>query len=155
MTIGVVGRMNQAIHDSLFIAGYRTPLRSIPFESFIGSFMLRALYSATKFSSDKFRDFTGYDLMGYSFITMSGCAEAAANFGVTGGCVFLFVWSSVLRLLYRGWLMTKLKSREFILLTIPFFHAIRVEVDFFHWFCGILYGSMVVVGVISYLRRIE
>lgn len=152
--ISFFGRLNQGIHDSFVYKEVKEgkSSRSIV-ESFIGTALPRFLYpSKPTFSSKKFSDFTGYDAMGGSFITMSGCAEAASNFGFFFGGVFLVIWGFIIVQLIDKFLLNKLSNRYQVLSIIPYYHLLRVEVDFFHWMCGLFYG-FIVVRLIIYVHQ--
>lgn len=152
------GRLNQGVHDSFVyyqIDSFNKTSNSI-LKAGIGAILPRYLYSEKpRFSSEKFSDFTGYYGMGYSFITMSGCAEAAANYGLFPGCLFLLFWGAGILPQIIRLMQNRLGDFESILLVIPVYHLIRVEVDFFHWFCGLFYGWIVVVIVRYFLSRIR
>ncbi len=152
--ISFFGRLNQGIHDSFVYQKVKEGKSSLSIvESLIGTALPRFLYpSKPTFSSKKFSDYTGYEAMGSSFITMSGCAEAASNFGFFFGGVFLIIWGFVVVRLIDKFLLNKLSNRYQVLSIIPYYHLLRVEVDFFHWMCGLFYG-FIVMRLVVYVHQ--
>ena len=155
--VKMFGRLNQGIHDSFVYHQIEESGKSSNsiLESVLGTFLPRFLFpNKPTFSSDKFVDFTGYTGMGYSFISLSGCAESASNFGLFWGCLFLLFWGFVI----LNWAHFQIEHYTevcdaSIISFIPFYHVIRVEVDFFHWTCGLVYGFIVVWVIMRRLGK--
>ena len=87
--------------------------------------------------------------MGNSFITMFRCAEAFANYGRIGGTVFMVLFSFFL-LNYYSVLGRIFVGMPSLFLFVPFYHVVRVEVDFYHWFTCLFYGTIILK--LFYLR---
>ena len=142
---GLLGRLNQGVHDSFVYnnAALKTTKEMTIPQSFLGVFVPRIIYpDKPSFNSKKLRMLGNYDGMGSAFITLSGFAEAYANFGLFGGMIFLFIFSLWLNHLWRM-LRGRLDGPALLLLIIPFFHVLRCEVDFYHWFSGLFNGWLV------------
>ena len=141
----LMGRLHQGLHDSFVYERCSSADCSDPtiLKSAVGTFLPRILYpDKPSFNSDKLKNLGGYYGMGNSFITISGCAEAFANFGRSGGAVFMALFSFFILLFYSS-LARMLAGMPALFLFIPFYHVIRVEVDFYHWFTCLIYGTII------------
>jgi hypothetical protein len=143
LAVGAFGRLNQGIHDS-FVYDNCGPAgcgKQTIAASALGVFIPRFFFKEKPgFNSSKLQMLGNYWGMGMSFITVSGCAEAFANFGLYGGAFFMLCYSFFLLRAFK-WCQDKFGHLPSILLIIPFYHVLRVEVDFYHWFSGLVYGT--------------
>lgn len=141
----LMGRLNQGVLDSFVYercSNGKCQEMTI-LNSAIGVFAPRALFpDKPSFSSEKLQTLGGYHGMGSSFMTLSGCAEAYANFGLIWGGVFMLFFSFGLKAVHRV-LVRRLSKASGFLVVLPFYHVLRVEVDFYHWFTSMLYGAVV------------
>ena len=148
----LMGRLHQGLHDSFVYDRCGSVECSDPtiYKSAVGTFLPRFLYpDKPGFNTEKLKNFGGYYGMGNSFITISGCAEAFANYGRIGGTVFMVLFSFFL-LNYYSVLGRIFVGMPSLFLFVPFYHVVRVEVDFYHWFTCLFYGTIILK--LFYLR---
>ena len=141
----LIGRLHQGLHDSFVYDRCGSVECSDPtiIKSAVGTLLPRFLYpDKPSFNSEKLKKLGGYTGMGNSFITISGCAEAYANYGRFGGAAFMVLFSFFI-LFYFRWLGRMFVGVPSIFLIIPFYHVMRVEVDFYHWFTCLFYGTII------------
>lgn len=153
----LLGRFNQGVNDSFVYQRSKADLqpRTTIMDSFVGALVPRFLFpDKPDFSSRKFVQITGYTGMGASFISLSGVSEAYFNYGMMGGCVFLFLFYSFLRRFWR-WAVLKFEGVRIVLLVLPFFHLLRCEVDFYHWFSGFFNGLIVLLFLRFILKNVD
>jgi hypothetical protein len=100
-------------------------------QSVLASFVPRFLWpdKPEAGGKDNLKRFWGYDLVGYS-MNIGPSGEAYANFGITGGCVYMFFYGLFFNLLLVI-VLKQAEKRPTVILWLPFLfvYAISVETD--------------------------
>ena len=99
-----------------------------------------------------FERFTGLSLGGAS-MNLGLIGEAYANYGVTGGMVFMFVYGLFFSFIFSIILNASIKAKDFIFwIPFVFFYVIKAEEDFTTMFNQFVKSLMVMGGVMYLLK---